>query len=147
PFSGLDPLAVDTVVSVLTQRARAGAPVLFSSHQLDVVERLCDDVVIIADGRIVAAGEREQLRAQYTEPRHRLGAGGDLAWLSQLPGVRVLERADGTALFEADDATAQRVLTDALARGPVTEFAPVRPSLAEIFREVIEAPRTAGVAA
>jgi len=145
PFSGLDPLAVDTVMSVLAERAHAGAPVLFSSHQLDVVERLCDDVVIIAGGRIVAAGDREQLRAQYTEPRHRLRTGGDLGWLGAREGIRVVERADGEVLFEADEAAAQRVLTDALARGPVAEFSPVRPSLAEIFREVIrdEAPATA----
>ena len=145
PFSGLDPIAVDTVVAVLGERAHAGAPVLFSSHQLDVVERLCDDVVIIAGGRIVAAGDREQLRAQHTEPRHRLRTGGDLTWLAGAPGVTVLERSPGEVVFESDEPTAQRVLADALARGPVTEFAPVRPSLAEIFREVIrdEAPRTA----
>jgi ABC-2 type transport system ATP-binding protein len=143
PFSGLDPIAVDTVMTVLSERAHAGAPVLFSSHQLDVVERLCDDVVIIAGGRIVAAGDREELRARYTEPRHRLRAPGALDWLVAVPGVAVIERSDGEALFEADDAAAQRVLAEALAHGPVTEFSPVRPSLAEIFREVIrdEAPR------
>ena len=48
PFSGLDPLAVDVVADVLHRRAAAGVSVLFSSHQLDVVERLCDDIVIIA---------------------------------------------------------------------------------------------------
>ncbi|OJV81566.1 MAG: ABC transporter ATP-binding protein [Cellulomonas sp. 73-92] len=145
PFSGLDPIAVDTVVNVLSERAHAGAPVLFSSHQLDVVERLCDDVVIIAGGRIVAAGDREELRAQYSEPRHRLRAPGAVDWLAGVPGVVVIERSEGEVLFEADDAAAQRVLTEAVARGPVAEFSPVRPSLAEIFREVIrdEAPRTA----
>lgn len=151
PFSGLDPIAVDTVMSVLAERAHGGAPVLFSSHQLDVVERLCDDVVIIAGGRIVAAGEREALRAQYAEPRYRLRTGSDLAWLDGTPGVTlvdraVVERPAGEAVFEADEATAQRVLADALGRGPVAEFSPVRPSLAEIFREVIrdEAPGGTG---
>ena len=56
PFSGLDPLAVDVVAGVLQERAARGAAVLFSSHQLDVVERLCDDLVIIASGTIRAAG-------------------------------------------------------------------------------------------
>ncbi len=148
PFSGLDPIAVDTVMAVLSERAHAGAPVLFSSHQLDVVERLCDDVVIIAGGRIVAAGDREQLRAQYTEPRHRLRASGPLDWLAGIPGVAVIERSEGEAVFEADEGAAQRVLAEALAHGPVAEFSPVRPSLAEIFREVIrdEAPREGGTA-
>ena len=63
PFSGLDPMAVETVQGVLADVAASGAPVLFSSHQLDIVERLCDDLVIIADGRIRAAGSGESLRA------------------------------------------------------------------------------------
>jgi ABC-2 type transport system ATP-binding protein len=69
PFSGLDPLAADTVVAVLRERAALGAGVLFSSHQLDLVERLCDDLVIIADGTIRAAGSRSYLRDQYALPR------------------------------------------------------------------------------
>jgi ABC-2 type transport system ATP-binding protein len=137
PFSGLDPIAVDVVQGVLVEHAASGAPVLFSSHQLDVVERLCDDVVIIAGGRIVAAGEREELRARHTEPRYALRAGADLGWVREVPGVRVLELAGVEALFEADEATAQQVLQGALDRGAVREFAPVRPRLAEIFREVI----------
>ncbi len=62
PFSGLDPMAVDVVLGVLREAAAGGAPVLFSSHQLDVVERLCDDVVVIAGGTIRAAGPQEELR-------------------------------------------------------------------------------------
>ncbi len=143
PFSGLDPIAVDTVQSVLREQAAQGAPVLFSSHQLDVVERLCDDVVIIAGGRIVAAGEREELRAAYTRPRYALRAGADLGWVRDEPGVTLLELAGGEVLFESDEATAQRVVSGALARGTVHEFAPVRPRLAEIFREVIEDQRHA----
>ncbi len=138
PFSGLDPMAVDVVQSVLVEHAASGAPVLFSSHQLDVVERLCDDVVIIAGGRIVAAGGREELRDRYAEPRYQLQAGADLGWVREVPGATVLELAGGEVLFEADEATAQLVLAGALERGTVREFAPVRPRLAEIFREVIK---------
>ncbi len=149
PFSGLDPIAVETVQGVLREQAAKGAPVLFSSHQLDVVERLCDDVVIIAGGRIVAAGEREELRAAYTRPRYALRTGADLGWVRDVPGVSLLELAGGEVLFESDEATAQRVLTDALSRGTVHEFAPVRPRLAEIFREVLQSQQHAaqGVAA
>lgn len=86
PFSGLDPLAVDTVVAVLRERAAAGAPVLFSSHQLDVVERLCDDLVIIGGGVIRAAGSREELRATYTVPRYELVVETDAGWLRDQPG-------------------------------------------------------------
>jgi ABC-2 type transport system ATP-binding protein len=138
PFSGLDPLAVETVLSVLKDFASRGAPVLFSSHQLDIVERLCDDLVVIADGSIRARGSREQLRAEHAEPRFELQVEGDLGWLRDEPGVTVLEFDGGFAVFDvADDATAQRVLARAVAAGGVQRFAPRVPSLAQIFREVI----------
>ncbi|MBO4140724.1 ATP-binding cassette domain-containing protein [Micromonospora tulbaghiae] len=137
PFSGLDPLAVDMVVTVLRERAAAGAPVLFSSHQLDVVERLCDDLVLIAGGTIRAAGAREELRAAYTLPRFSIVVDGDAGWLRDQPGVRLVDLDGARAVFEVDPpADDQAVLRAALDRGPVRAFGPVTPSLAEIFREV-----------
>jgi len=137
PFSGLDPLAVDVVAGVLQQRAAAGAPVLFSSHQLDVVERLCDDLVIIAGGSIRAAGSRDDLRAQHATRRYALVT-SDAAWVGAEPGVAVTATDGDRTEFDADSAeTAQRVLRRALERGPVAEFAPQHPSLAQIFTEVI----------
>lgn len=139
PFSGLDPLAVDTVVGVLRERAAAGVPVLFSSHQLDVVERLCDDLVIISDGVIRAAGDREQLRRTYTSPRFELVVETDAGWLRDQPGVTLVDLDGARAVFDlAPDADEQPVLRAALARGPVRAFRPVRPSLTEIFREVAQ---------
>ncbi|MBY8875363.1 ATP-binding cassette domain-containing protein [Micromonospora sp. PLK6-60] len=139
PFSGLDPLAVDTIVAVLRERAAAGAPVLFSSHQLDVVERLCDDLVIIADGTIRAAGSREELRAAYTSPRFELVVETDAGWLRDQPGVSLVDLDGARAVFDlAPGADEQPVLHAALARGPVRAFRPVAPSLTEIFREVTQ---------
>jgi ABC-2 type transport system ATP-binding protein len=138
PFSGLDPLAVDAVLEVLRERAAAGAPVLFSSHQLDLVERLCDDLVIIAEGAIRASGDRASLRASHSLPRYRLLVGSDAGWIRDQPGVTLLELDGPEAIFElssgADD---QEVLRAALSRGPVHAFGPVVPSLTEVFREVI----------
>jgi len=138
PFSGLDPLAVDVVAEVLQSRAAQGVSILFSSHQLDVVERLCDDLIIIAGGTIRAAGSREQLRAQHSTLRYRLDSAGDAGWLRAEPGVQVIDFEGGSALFDVDTTdTAQRVLRDAVARGGVTGFTPQHPSLAQIFKEVI----------
>ncbi|MEV8254213.1 ATP-binding cassette domain-containing protein [Rhodoglobus sp. NPDC076762] len=138
PFSGLDPLAVDTVVEALKQRAAGGASVLFSSHQLEIVERLCDDLVIIADGSIRAAGEREALRAQHSAPRYEIVTTGDLGWLRNEPGITVVEFDGGHATFDAEESSAsQRVLRRAIDEGDVTSFTPQRASLAQIFREVI----------
>jgi ABC-2 type transport system ATP-binding protein len=137
PFSGLDPLAVETVVAVLRERAAAGTPVLFSSHQLELVERLCDDLVIIADGMVRVAGSRAELRSAYAAPRYAIEVAADAGWLRDLSGVTLVELDGPRAVFDlaitADD---QDVLRAALARGPVRSFGPVRPSLSEIFREV-----------
>ncbi|WP_432734277.1 ABC transporter ATP-binding protein [Microbacterium sp. MM2322] len=139
PFSGLDPMAVDVVAGVLQEKAAAGAAVLFSSHQLDVVERLCDDLVIIAGGTIRAAGTRDELRAQHATHRYELVSRGDAGWLRDEAGITVLDFDGGYALFDAvDDGAAQRVLQGAVSRGDVVSFAPQRPTLAEIFKEVIQ---------
>jgi ABC-2 type transport system ATP-binding protein len=138
PFSGLDPLAVEVVLNVLKQRAAMGVPVLFSSHQLDIVERLCDDVVVIADGVIRAAGPRERLREEHSRNVTELLLDGDTGWVRDVPGVTVLDFDGGYALFEAEDEVArQRVLAEALRHGTVVDFARQRPSLNEIFTEVV----------
>ncbi|HEX6354914.1 ABC transporter ATP-binding protein [Actinophytocola sp.] len=139
PFSGLDPIAVDTVLAVLRERAAAGVPVLFSSHQLAVVERLCDDLVIISGGVIKAAGEREELRARYGSARFELVVDSDAGWLRDHPGVRVVDLDGPRAVFDIVDGERadQDVLRVALGKGGVRSFAPVLPSLDEIFKEVI----------
>ena len=75
PFSGLDPAAVDAMADLLRERAARGVPVLFSSHQLDLVERLCDRLVVLARGRVVAAGHGRRrcasARPDALPARHR----------------------------------------------------------------------------
>jgi len=139
PFSGLDPIAVEVVLNVLKDYASGGAPVLFSSHQLDIVERLCDDLVVIADGQIRASGSREGIREAHSSPRFELQLDGDAGWLRSEPGVEVIDFAGGYALFDVDDlATSQRVLQRAIATAPVQRFGPKYPTLAQIFTEVIQ---------
>ena len=138
PFSGLDPMAVETVQSVLADAAAQGAPVLFSSHQLDVVERLCDDLVIIADGRIRAAGSREELRAEHGSERWELLTTGDAGWVRGIPGVEVVSFDGGWALFEASTESARHaVLAEAVSRGDVVSFGREQTTLAQIFKEVV----------
>lgn len=137
PFSGLDPMAVEVVLGVLSEYADRGVPVLFSSHQLDLVERLCDQLVIIAGGQIRASGTRERLRDEWGVRRHRLVTAGDAGWVREVPGVGVVEFDGGNALFEAPDQVAQQVLAQGMQRGPVLSFGPVRPTLSEIFKDVV----------
>ncbi|WP_375003026.1 ABC transporter ATP-binding protein [Aeromicrobium sp. CTD01-1L150] len=135
PFSGLDPVAVDSMVALLAREA-AGLPLLFSSHQLDLVERLCDDIVILASGRVVAAGPVEELRGQGAD-RYRVELlDQDAAWLRDVRGLRVRD-VDGTvALVDLDGIDAAELARLAVERGPVLEVARARPPLSEVFREV-----------
>jgi ABC-2 type transport system ATP-binding protein len=138
PFSGLDPIAVEIVLDVLRKRAADGVPVLFSSHQLAVVEQLCDDVVIISKGVLAAKGSREELRAQHSTSRFELVVDSDAGWLRDLGGVRVVDLDGPRAVFEADrDDGEQEVLAAAMRHGAVRGFTPVIPTLDEIFKEVI----------
>ncbi|PFG19014.1 ABC transporter ATP-binding protein [Serinibacter salmoneus] len=137
PFSGLDPLAVDEVLAVISEHAARGIPVLFSSHQLDVVERLCDDLVIIAGGEIRAAGTREDLRERYSGSRWELDALADAGWVRTVPGVSVSELAGNLVTFTAGENAAQAVARGAVERGGLRTFRPVRPTLGEIFRDIV----------
>ncbi|HEX3648021.1 MAG TPA: ATP-binding cassette domain-containing protein [Pseudonocardiaceae bacterium] len=138
PFSGLDPVAVDVMSQVLTEKCANGVPCVFSSHQLDLVERLCDRVGIVRGGHLVACGAIDELRAGGDEQLVVNAPDAPSGWADGLPGVTELRR-DGTATVlqlkpGADD---QAVLHTALATGPVREFARRRPSLTELFRNVV----------
>ncbi|MBM6403410.1 ATP-binding cassette domain-containing protein [Phycicoccus sp. CSK15P-2] len=136
PFSGLDPTAVDAMADLLRERCATGVPVLFSSHQLDLVEQLCDRLVILADGRVVAAGGADELRSQGPV-RYRMTCEHDTGWLREVRGVHVVDLDGRSALLEVVEHGAEQVvLRDATARGAVHEFSLVRPALADIYREV-----------
>ena len=143
PFSGLDPVGVDVLAEVLRSRVRAGAAVVFSSHQLDLVERLCDAVGIIQAGRMVATGSVDHLRAHGPGQagrgrRLRVQVRADRGWARDLPGAQVAGWDGDAVLLDLDPgADDQAVLARALQSGPVVSFTPVEPSLAELFREVV----------
>ena len=142
PFSGLDPVAVDVMSQVLLERAAAGVPTLFSSHQLDVVERLCDRVVIIRSGRLVADGTIPELQATET-PRWRVvveqaaGSPPVQAASLNLPAPAVELDDAGRLVITAAGADEQALLSAAQHLGTVRELGPVRHRLTEIFREVL----------
>ena len=146
PFSGLDPMAVDVVLGVLRDYAAQGVPVLFSSHQLDIVERLCDDVTVIGGGRILASGSRESLRAQHSGREFEIeltGAAADAGWVRDQAGISLTHLDGGYARFEAEnDAAAQAVLARAVTGSAdgtqVLRFGKLTPSLAQIFKEVVK---------
>ncbi|MGB3257298.1 MAG: ATP-binding cassette domain-containing protein [Ornithinimicrobium sp.] len=136
PFSGLDPAAVDQMSAMLREHTSSNTPVLFSSHQLDLVDRLCDSIVVLHAGKVVAAGTSAQLR-ETGQLRYRLTVGEDAGWVRGLDGIRVVDLDGRTAVVEpVDEAAAQHLLGEAVSRGKVHDFSKVVPSLSEIYREV-----------
>jgi ABC-2 type transport system ATP-binding protein len=141
PFSGLDPVGVDAMSAVLRERAAAGVTVLFSSHQLDLVEHLCEAVAIVHRGRLVAEGSVEALGSVHGR-RLAVRVAGDreARWAGGLDGLARVDgiRSDGAAsLALAEGADPQRVLAAALAAGPLEHFAFERRRLSEVFREAV----------
>lgn len=135
PFSGLDPVAVSVMSDMLVEKARTGVPVVFSSHQLDLVQRLCDRVGIVSHGSMIAEGTVDELRSGgpvryevHTTARDWYPEGTSL--IDVLPDRVVLE-ADST---DRD----QEILHAALAAGPVHSFSRQVPNLDDIFQEVVQ---------
>jgi ABC-2 type transport system ATP-binding protein len=144
PFQGLDPIAVDVMSQVLREQAEAGIPVVFSSHQLELVEQLCDKVGIIDGGRMIACGAVTELRSGGPERVWIDAPAAPAGWAQSLPGARLV-RAEGSRLLlelepPADD---QMVLRLALQTGPVREFRGDLPTLSEMFRHVVSEEATA----
>jgi ABC-2 type transport system ATP-binding protein len=147
PFSGLDPVGVDAMSEVLTERAAAGVTMLFSSHQLDLVEHLCTSVAIIHRGALVAHGTVDEL-AQGGQLRVAVRVAGDdqARWIAGLtygpgglpPGSTVESVAGGSATISLTRREeAQAILDLARNAGPVEQFGFVRRRLSEVFRDAV----------
>ncbi|WP_197720068.1 MULTISPECIES: ABC transporter ATP-binding protein [Pseudonocardia] len=138
PFSGLDPVAVDVMSEVLREKARTGVPVLFSSHQLDLVQRLCDRVGIIAAGRMRTVGTVGEVRRSGGIRLEVHAPAAPPGWADGVAGVRVEHATGGrTTLVLDEHADDQAVLAAALATGPVHGFTVHTPSLSDLYREVV----------
>ncbi len=139
PLAGLDPSGIDAIGGVLADQARAGCCVLFSSHQLDLVEDLCQSVAIIDHGHLVASGRVDDLAT--SGPRRlvvRVDGDRDARWARSLEGVTVSEVGGGEArLVLGAGVDSQDVLRAAMAAGEVTGFTFARRRLSEVFREAL----------
>ena len=139
PLSGLDPAGIDDLGAVLVERANAGCCVLFSSHQLDLVEDLCESVTIIDHGRLVTSGRVDDLATSGARRLVvRVDGDRDAAWARNLKGVVVSETNGGEARLILDESIdSDVVLRAAMAAGRVTEFSFARRRLSEVFREAL----------
>jgi ABC-2 type transport system ATP-binding protein len=139
PFAGLDPVAVRTLADVLRGEAARGAAVLFSSHQLDLVEDICEDVAIVDHGRVIATGDLDSLRRasqrRWIEVQLEGAAAG---WLPSVGGVVLVERRNGDLRLRASqEVDPEQVLMEAEQAGRVIAFNYGPPTLAELFLELV----------
>lgn len=140
PFSGLDPLGVESMAALLRERAHDGTAVVFSSHQLDLVEDLCERVVIIDDGAVVLEGTVTELRE--AAPRRYIDAAvsSEASWWQAIPGVTVVAADDGHVRLSVDrDVDVGAVFRLADAAGTVRHFSFEPPTLSELFRSAVAA--------
>ncbi|HZK74743.1 MAG TPA: ATP-binding cassette domain-containing protein [Clostridia bacterium] len=137
PFAGLDPSAVDSLSDVLRAEAARGTAVLFSSHQLDLVERLCRRIVILEQGRVVANGTLEELRAQVPQ-RLRVRVRTSADWTTALKGIDVISKdSEGALLAVGPGMDTQAVLRTAMQAGTVERFVFETGGLVELYRQLV----------
>jgi len=140
PLAGLDPSGIDVIGEVLAEQARSGCCVLFSSHQLDQVEDLCESVVIIDNGHLVVTGRVDELAS--SGPRRlvvRVEGDRSASWAEGIAGVTVSEVTGGEVRLVLDAGVdSDAILELARGAGRVTEFVFERRRLSELFREAVK---------
>jgi ABC-2 type transport system ATP-binding protein len=137
PFAGLDPEAVDALSEILRAQVQAGTATLFSSHQLELVQRICDRVVVLDRGRVLGAGTLAQLREQFPA-QLRVRVATSAPWAPGLPGVRITRvDEDGTLLVVEPGVDIQAILRAAQAAGPVEHFGFETAGLIDLYRQLI----------
>ena len=137
PFNGLDPVAVTVLEEVLRQRVRDGSGVLFSSHQLDLVERLCDDVVVIVGGVVRASGSVADIRRTAGHHHLTIETAEPDARLGDVAIGRVVRSSAQSVTVEIDgDGELEAALTRARSVGTVARFDYDLPTLEEAFAAI-----------
>jgi ABC-2 type transport system ATP-binding protein len=137
PFAGLDPSAVDSLSEVLRAEIARGTAVLFSSHQLDLIERLCDRVVILEQGKVLASGTLDELRARSPQ-RLRVKVATSADWTANLKGVEVISKDPlGVLLAVTPGMDTQAVLRQAMAAGLIEHFGLETGGLVEVYRQLV----------
>jgi ABC-2 type transport system ATP-binding protein len=141
PFVGLDPVNVALLKEAFLEMRNRGATIVFSTHQMEMVEELCESVVLIDRGRVVLGGTVRDVRRSTGRQVIRLAVDGDteLAWLRDVPGVKVVRPGQNYAELDVEQSVdPETVLRAALDRGlRVTQFLIADPSIEEIFIEKV----------
>lgn len=136
PFAGLDPIASEFMAAILADLADKGTAIVFSSHQLDVVEDLCEEVAIMHQGRVVLEGQVPRLRAASSD-RYVEAVGDNTSWVTELPSARVVDRSDGRIRVQLTEGESLEDVAHLISGAGVTQFTYEPPPLSEVFRKAV----------
>ena len=137
PFAGLDPLGVGSLTGTLRKLASGGVTIVFSSHQLDLVEDVCEDVAIINEGRVVLSGSLDDIRNRSSKRRLTIDVDGR-PWIPPGADVTVVDAPGRSHCIVDGDAPIGDFLTAAGDAGTVNTFMFEPPRLTDLFREAVE---------
>lgn len=137
PFSGLDPVNAVMLQDVLVELKHKGKAVLFSTHRMDQVERLCDSICLVNQGNAVLAGTVREIKSRYPKNRLRVRYDGDAAFLAHTSIAEASQINDTAEIRLRDGADPQQILIAAMKGARVTYFDVMEPTLEEIFIESV----------
>jgi ABC-2 type transport system ATP-binding protein len=141
PFSGLDPVNATLLMDTLVDLRKEGRAILFSTHRMDQVEKLCDEIALIYKGKLVLEGSMRAIKSRYPANRIHVHFTGDASFLEAPAVLEAKQYADRAELIlrdGADPRTAQTLLAQAVAHGTqITRFEVLEPTLEEIFIETV----------
>lgn len=138
PFSGLDPVNVEMLKKAILEFRNSGATIIFSSHRMDHVEELCEQLSIIDHGKQIVSGTLRDVKRSFGKQNVRIHSDYDLAQLDSMVGVTAVHKSIEGAVYQVEsDDVANDLLTVALKSGPIRHFAIEEPSLQDIFIEKV----------
>jgi ABC-2 type transport system ATP-binding protein len=151
PFSGLDPINATILKEAFEEMHRRGKTIIFSTHQLEQVEELCQDVVIINKGQTIVQGSVREVKRQHGRnvAQLKLDNDAEARWLEELPGVQVTKRREDYIEMQIPaDLNPNLIVEEALRRGGIiSRFELTEPSLTDIFIEHVSEAERPGVPA
>lgn len=137
PFSGLDPVNATLLIDTLLDLRKEGRAILFSTHRMDQVEKMCDAICLISRGKQVLSGSMREVKSRYPRNRIQISFEGDDSFLKN-PGIEEYKRYNNSAEIKLrDEAAAQPILAEAISGAKITRFEVMEPTLEEIFIEEV----------
>lgn len=138
PFSGLDPVNVEMLKEAILEFRNSGATIVFSSHRMDHVEELCEQLSIIDKGKQIVSGTLRDVKRSFGKQNVRIHSDYDLSQLDSISGVISVQKAVEGAVYQVEsEHIAEALLKTALKSGPIRHFAIEEPSLQDIFIEKV----------